>query len=336
VQIAFWASGTDGSSWYRCEQPAMALGWAGHRVWSSQILPATVQARTEVVVGSRIALPGSLVTWYRLKEAGKRLIFDIDDNYFQIDPAMHREHAFWSDPVMQDGLREAIQLSDRCTCVSEAQAEILRGWHSDVRVVPNGLHAWMLSGPRDYRPPQLNIGWSGTGSTVISLTPPVVRALNRIARYDPPASSGLVTPSRVFTVGVSRETVRGVGLDTDVVGAEGWQPPGNKYLGYTALFDIQVAPYLDTPFNQAKFPTKALEASFAGIPLIASDIRPYREWIDHGVDGFLVRDDHEWGMYLKMLVDDPDLRERIGLAARAKASSHTLQTVGRKWEEAIS
>jgi hypothetical protein len=37
-----------------------------------------------------------------------------------------------------------------------------------------------------------------------------------------------------------------------------------------------LAPYQGTPFNNAKFPTKALEAGFWGTPLIASDIRPYR------------------------------------------------------------
>jgi glycosyltransferase involved in cell wall biosynthesis len=74
-----------------------------------------------------------------------------------------------------------------------------------------------------------------------------------------------------------------------------------------------------------------------GIPLIASNIRPYAEWIDHGRTGFLVPNNrqHEWGRYLGALIQDKDLRRKIGLAARARASRNTLQGyLGTAWEEA--
>ena len=325
MHIAFWASGTDGSSWYRCEQPATALSWLGHTTWASQILPATQQARADVVVGSRIALPGSLTTWARLKARGVWLVFDMDDDYFSIDPAHRRAHQFWSDPAMRNGLLSAIKMADRCTCASQAQAEVLSRYHRDVVVVGNGLHAGLLAAPRDYRPAQLTIGWAGTDSTADGLAM-VSSAVRRVI------GSG----TQMVTVGVDRRIVGASGLDLDWTGIEGWKTPGREYISHVAGFDIWLAPYRDTPFNRAKFPTKALEASVFGIPLIASAIRPYAEWITHDVDGFLVRRPHEWGGYLKALVQDPDLRERIGLAARAKASGHILQEVGLQWEKACT
>jgi glycosyltransferase involved in cell wall biosynthesis len=73
-----------------------------------------------------------------------------------------------------------------------------------------------------------------------------------------------------------------------------------------------------------------------GIPLIASAIRPYQDWITHCKDGFLVPNNrqHEWGHYLGALINDPKLRRRVGLAARARASRNSKQTFGVKWEEA--
>jgi hypothetical protein len=36
----------------------------------------------------------------------------------------------------------------------------------------------------------------------------------------------------------------------------------------------EFAGYLSKPFVDAKFPTKALEAGFLGIPLVVSDVEP--------------------------------------------------------------
>jgi hypothetical protein len=49
-----------------------------------------------------------------------------------------------------------------------------------------------------------------------------------------------------------------------------------------------------------------------------------------------VRREHEWSRYLKQLADDPELRQRIGMAARAEASGSILQAVNRQWEAALS
>lgn len=330
MHVAFWSSGTDGSSWYRCELPAQALPWRGHSTWASQILPPTQQARADVVVGSRIALQSSLGTWRKLKECGTKLVFDMDDDYFHIDPTHKKIFEFWSDPTMRDGLISAIVAADRCTCASEAQAEVLREYHDDVVVVPNGLHPGLLSAPRDYGPAwdhrpaghQLTVGWVGTSTTIDAL--PIIWSMVRPMR---------TADLRFVAIGVTRDQVRSVGLDPDCIEIEPWCSPGQDYLSRIWEFDIWLAPYRDTPFTRGKFPTKALEAGFLGIPLIASDIRPYREWIKHRVDGFLVRQPRDWALFLALLTSDPNLRERIGIASRAKASNYILGEIGRLWEE---
>ena len=69
------------------------------------------------------------------------------------------------------------------------------------------------------------------------------------------------------------------------------------------------------------FPRSAMEAAAMGLPTIATDIRGCRQVVEDGVTGLLVpvRDAHALGFALERLVEDVDLRARMGTAARSKA-----------------
>lgn len=309
--------------------PGMSLQWLGHAVSCGMRLPKDWPA-LDAVVGCRVAQREPSLMWHKLKGEGKRLILDLDDDYFHIDPSNTAARRVW-DVEMLGRLVANMQIADVVTCCSEPLAGVLRDYAADVRVVPNGLPAQYLGLPRDYtaggRP--LFVGWAGTSSTVAEL-PEAVRALNRISLYRP--RGGEV---QVRLVGISAEQAMVLGLRGRQIGALGWVERVEHYLQAVGEFDVWCAPYRDTAFNRAKFPTKFLEASILGIPLVVSDIEPYRRVIRHGENGFLVRYEHEWGKYLKRLTDDPDLRQRIGMAARAEASGSILQAINTQWEAAL-
>ncbi|MFI8351341.1 glycosyltransferase family 4 protein [Streptomyces sp. NPDC085596] len=309
--------------------PAVALSWLGHEVSHGVRLPAT-WASYDTFVGCRVAQRDPSLMWHRLKAEGKRLVLDLDDDYFHIDPTNAHAARVW-DVEMLGRLAANMQVADLVTCCSEPLAETLRQYTDvEVRVVPNGLPAQYLGVPRDYeavdRP--LYVGWAGTSSTVAEL-PEAVRALNRISRY------GRAGGVQVRLVGIGPEQAMGLGLRGRQIGALGWVERFEHYLHAVGEFDVWVAPYRDIGFNRAKFATKYLEASMLGIPLIASDIEPYRAVIRHGETGFLVKREHEWGKYLKQLADDPGLRRRVGMAARAEASGSIMQAVNVHWQNAV-
>jgi glycosyltransferase involved in cell wall biosynthesis len=328
MRVHFWTADSSGSGLYRGVLPAMSLHWLGHETSAGPRLPDDWREQgLNVVVGCRVAKPGPSATWREMREAGIRLVMDLDDDYFHLDETNVAANRVW-DAAMLRSLVTNMQLADTVTCCSEPLARILREHHDDVRVVPNGLPAQHLGEPRDYSSETLSVGWAGTASTVHEL-PEAVRALNRIAAY----------PGRqveVKLVGIDARTAVALGLKGSRLGALGWVENFGQYLQAVSGFDVWVAPYRDTAFNRAKFPTKFLEASMLGIPLIASDIEPYRRVIRHGETGFLVRREHEWGRRLKQLADDPELRQRIGLAARAEASGSILQATNRQWEAALA
>jgi glycosyltransferase involved in cell wall biosynthesis len=68
-------------------------------------------------------------------------------------------------------------------------------------------------------------------------------------------------------------------------------------------------------------PKSALEAMAAGKPLVATDIPGCREAVVDGATGFLVppRDPPALAAALRRLIEDPALRQKMALAARARA-----------------
>lgn len=332
MRVHFWTADGSGSAMYRGVLPAMSLDWLGHTASAHPRLPDNWrEAGFDVVVGCRVAKPGPSRTWREMKDAGIRLVMDLDDDYLHLDRTNTEAYRLWTQPLLRRGLLDNIAISDTVTCCSEPLAAVLRDYHNDVRVVANGLPAQYLGEPRDYNPEILSVGWAGTSSTVHELTVPgVVRALTRIADY--PRPGGVVT--RI--VGLAPQAAMAAGLKGRRLGALGWVQDFGHYLQAVAGFDVWCAPYRDTTFNRAKYPTKFLESSVLGIPLIASDIEPYRAVIRHGENGFLVRREHEWSKYLKQLADDPELRQRVGMTARGEASASILQAVNQQWQDALT
>jgi glycosyltransferase involved in cell wall biosynthesis len=99
-------------------------------------------------------------------------------------------------------------------------------------------------------------------------------------------------------------------------------------------FDIAIAPLADVPFNKAKSHLKALDAAARGIPVIAQDMEPYREFVRDGETGYLVRTGEQWSKRLTELIHDEAAREEMGAAAKRVAERFTMQGNWRLWESA--
>jgi glycosyltransferase involved in cell wall biosynthesis/SAM-dependent methyltransferase len=84
--------------------------------------------------------------------------------------------------------------------------------------------------------------------------------------------------------------------------------------------DINLAPLeLDNPFTECKSSLKYFEAALLGVPTVASDLEPYRKSIAHGENGYLCRTEEEWFRCISCLIEDPNLREKMGSMARKDA-----------------
>lgn len=323
MRIAFWSADEGGSAFYRCELPAISLQWLGHHTGVSR--DGRIALSGDVVVGARVANPDATRWWAELKERGKRLVLDLDDDYLALDPRHHTQRGIDEWASHRKRLIANVALADVVTVASPALAEVYGQYNPNVEVIPNGLPAQYLGRHRDYNPEIVNLGWVGTTSSRGGLEM-IKHALRKVSER---------ADVKVVLVGPQPNADYLRGLRDRAIGCTGFIENVKLYLDAVTNFDMWVAPYEESAFNRAKFPTKVLEAGFLGIPLIASAIRPYEEEIEHGKTGFLVKSDHEWRRYINMLLDNPDLRREIGLNARARISKWIMQSLNQRWEQVL-
>jgi glycosyltransferase involved in cell wall biosynthesis len=71
-----------------------------------------------------------------------------------------------------------------------------------------------------------------------------------------------------------------------------------------------------------------------GIPVLASDVDPYRDFITGGVNGYLCKRKADWGRRLEELICDDAARQEMGRNARESARAHTMSTGIKRWAAA--
>jgi glycosyltransferase involved in cell wall biosynthesis len=89
----------------------------------------------------------------------------------------------------------------------------------------------------------------------------------------------------------------------------------DRYGQFFTNMDVALAPLEDNPFNDSKSEIKLAECGRYQIPLIATNVGCYDEWIVDGETGFLIdpkKGVSEWTRILTRVAKDPKLVQRMG------------------------
>ena len=113
--------------------------------------------------------------------------------------------------------------------------------------------------------------------------------------------------------------------------------PWTRLAALQAGIDVNLAPLEpENPFTDAKSCIKWIEAALVGVPTVASPRPDFERVIQDGVNGFLANHASEWEEKLTSLVDDRDLRQRIGECARTDVlATHTTVARADSYYEAF-
>jgi SAM-dependent methyltransferase len=310
----------DGCGYYRLWQPFRQLElqsehWVvipppGQHYWT----PEEEQVEAfDLLVQQRPAGPVALKLWKRWKGL-TRYVYEADDNIFQADssslPNLLRED-------VQQTTKECLALAELVTVSTEPLAEVMRGHGAEqVAVIPNFIHADVL----DIPPPRnqtVTLCWAGGANhlqDLMMVQDPINQVLDR-------------EQVRWHMLGVDYRPIfhhRGDWTD--------WCADIWDY--YRAIDgDVGVIPLRATPFNDCRSPIKALEYAARGIPVVCSDIPPYREFVVDGVTGYLVRTEEEWVGRLRELIHDEAARREMGANAKKIAATWTIQEGWKHWAQ---
>lgn len=93
-----------------------------------------------------------------------------------------------------------------------------------------------------------------------------------------------------------------------------------------AGIDINLAPIEKTIFNEAKSENKWTEASLCEVVTVASDYGAFHDVIKDGETGILCKNNNDWYKSIKQLIENKDLRERIGNNAKREVLKKYVTT----------
>lgn len=75
-----------------------------------------------------------------------------------------------------------------------------------------------------------------------------------------------------------------------------------------------------------------LEAGAIGLPIIVRDIPVYSDWLFHGENCLKARTNEEFEKCIKMLIEDKNLREKLGRNAKILAQENSIETLSQSLE----
>lgn len=271
---------------------------------------------TDVFIGQRVGYPGFRLQWLRLWRKHK-VVWETDDDLWCLDPSNTRAVKVYTPDLLLE-LEEVVRSAHLVTVSTEPLAEAMSRLNSNVKVIPNHIDGAMFDLVRPRRD-RLTVGWAGGDSHKRDwemVAPRIRRFLDRNPDVD------------FHAIGqdyITENKIRGR-----------WSAWSKELFDYyrTIDFDIGIAPLIPSRFNRSKSAIKALEYAALGIPVIASDEAPYQPFVINGVTGFLVRHDHEWEARLRDLVNDADMREEMGAAAKQHARKWAIQEGWKLWADA--
>ena len=335
--------GGTGCAWYRMYVPLTAVneladdvtvtfrsGGAAAMKNAPPMVKLADAEDVDLVVSQRASSYEGLGLWRRWGSVpGRRTVYENDDDVFSITRENTKAYEAYKEGTdVREATLRYCRTANLVTTTSPHLGDRFREMlHSlvPVEVLPNYIPAWVLDLPRDPEDRRLRVGWAGGNSharDIHTATPSVRRFMKRFPGWDL-YLNGIdyrrefkCPPERSFHVPWIHVT-------------------DEPRVYYRAIdFDIGICPLLGTQFSRSKSWIKALEYFSRGIPVVASDVEPYRRFIDHGVNGFLCKTDHEWLKYLSELASDENLRRKMGEAAKDKARENTIETHYREWVNA--
>ncbi len=317
-RILFIVPSFGATGWYRCNVPGRELAKRGHTCHLDTVVDRDAVGEHDVLVLSNGATDAGVAAIQYAKSLGLRVVADIDDDPWHMSAA-NPNAARWNEQE-RAAVEGCLSLADRVTTTNPFLAEFVSQFNGSVLVLPNCLpsDSWNVeAAPHD----KTVIGWLG-GFThyedLVAVGAPVNRLLEQ---HDDVELHLSIFEDHPFN---PKSKVRVLPLRGDIT----------EYPSLFGGIDIGIAPLLDNHFNRCKSDLKVIEYGAAGVPCVASDIPTYSRTISHGENGFLATTEEDWVGRLTELVEDRDLRARIGAEARKTAEARFIDKNVELWEKA--
>jgi hypothetical protein len=100
--------------------------------------------------------------------------------------------------------------------------------------------------------------------------------------------------------------------------------------------DIGLAPLPDNRFTRGKCGFKILQYAAAELPVVASPVGVNAQYVRHGITGLFATNAQEWVDRISRLIEDPQLRKKMGQEGKAHAAKFDVSVIGKQLTELIT
>ncbi|WP_394128941.1 glycosyltransferase [Shewanella maritima] len=258
---------------------------------------------------SQHKLESWLTCW---KEKNNKLIFEIDDDLFEVKALKERGFAGDAEKLKKRIIFLA-KSADLVTVSTEKLKELLLEYNNNVRIVPNFLDEklWEIGnesvGCKDSyikkEGDPIRIGYIGTPTHDSDLKI-IQSAMNRL-------KSEFGSKIEIEVIGAYHKT-------SPLFGSKVALPKANDYTSFVKWlhkrvhWDIGVIPLKDDDFNLSKSNLKFLEYTALDLAIVCSDVPTYKGIAEHGKNCLVASNNEQaWYQAVKTLIVNDNFRESI-------------------------
>lgn len=233
--------------------------------------------------------------WVIAKIFKKKIIYDFDDAIWTTDKT--------NEPWLEKRIRWRSKVASICRwsyCVSVGNAflaDFARQFNCNVVINPTTIDTQnVYPAEIDDSDGRLVIGWTGSHSTLKYLQA-IENVLVTIENNYPNVDFWVIA-NQPPELKLPRLVFKRWSLQTEI--------------SDLAQFDIGIMPLPNDEWSKGKCGFKALQYMALEIPTIASAVGVNTSIISHGVNGFLATNHSDWERFLKQLIEDKVLRDKLG------------------------
>lgn len=291
--------------WYRIINPLKKLGAfidIGVTLRSSYDNAMAFKEKGDIWFSKMSDNEGIDVLYKAHKEVtGAKFVLDLDD-----DPDhVNKDHPDYETLKKKRDMRiRMVKMADHVVVSTRLIAESIKHLNPYITVIPNAIDPkiWKYKN-KVKKDGIIRIGWVSSGShfSDVPIIQPVMDEI--LAKY----------PNVEFHFAGMTWEEHKQDRFYHHVGCVGYKKFPKWYSEQG--INIALAPLKDTQFNRCKSNIKWMEASMLEIPVVASDVEPYR-CIKHGKTGFLATSTEQWVKYLSLLIENEAKRREIGMNAK--------------------
>jgi glycosyltransferase involved in cell wall biosynthesis len=241
-----------------------------------------------------------------------RFILDYDD-------AAHCKYDSW--PVLRGKIARLMHAAERVVAGNNHLAGYARQFTPHVSVIPTVVDLAAYPNRQDAAVSSgVRIAWIGTPMTA-SFLQPLIPEFMRLQKKHRHVGFRFIGAGNFSTNGLRTETRE-------------WLVTTEGQL--LSECDIGIMPLSDTEFTRGKCGLKLIQYMACGLPVVASPVGANCEIVEENRNGFLAANAGEWFEKLSALIENADLRKRLGTSGRAKvAAGYTLEHGLSKWLEIL-